>query len=393
MPKHDFMTAKAVANRQKSKGLQKLRWYCQVCNKQCRDENGFKAHTSGDAHQRQMLIVASNPTKFIQGYSEMFERAFLENLRRSHTTKRVSAHVVYNEYIRDKHHVHMNATRWTTLSGFVQYLGKTGKCVVEETEKGWFIQYINRDPAAIARQEELKRKQQSSLDHEERNRRFIQAQVKEAREKFGNEQDDEKKPDTTKPRVDKVKLSLKVETKSKAPEVSKKPIVFSADDDSTLNPGENEAKTGGKRSAVDAIMAEEQRKRQRLDEEEDRSNRKENWVHQGIIVKVMDKNVGDGEYYKKKGQVLRVVDTFGAQVRMLDSGDELRVDQDDLETVIPLVGKTVRIVNGIGRGALATLLSIDEASFSVSVLITSGPKKGRTLDKVEYEDVCKVADE
>ena len=32
------MTPKAIANRIKSKGLQKLRWYCQMCQKQCRDE-------------------------------------------------------------------------------------------------------------------------------------------------------------------------------------------------------------------------------------------------------------------------------------------------------------------------------------------------------------------
>ena len=38
MPKHEFMTPKAIANRIKSKGLQKLRWYCQMCQKQCRDE-------------------------------------------------------------------------------------------------------------------------------------------------------------------------------------------------------------------------------------------------------------------------------------------------------------------------------------------------------------------
>lgn len=38
-----FLTPKAIANRIKAKGLQKLRWYCQMCEKQCRDENGFKA--------------------------------------------------------------------------------------------------------------------------------------------------------------------------------------------------------------------------------------------------------------------------------------------------------------------------------------------------------------
>ena len=38
MPKDGFLTPKAIANRIKSKGLQKLRWYCQMCQKQCRDE-------------------------------------------------------------------------------------------------------------------------------------------------------------------------------------------------------------------------------------------------------------------------------------------------------------------------------------------------------------------
>lgn len=38
MGKSDFLSPKAIANRIKSKGLQKLRWYCQMCQKQCRDE-------------------------------------------------------------------------------------------------------------------------------------------------------------------------------------------------------------------------------------------------------------------------------------------------------------------------------------------------------------------
>ena len=36
--KGGFLTPKAIANRIKSKGLQKLRWFCQMCQKQCRDE-------------------------------------------------------------------------------------------------------------------------------------------------------------------------------------------------------------------------------------------------------------------------------------------------------------------------------------------------------------------
>ncbi len=36
--KGGFLTPKAIANRIKAKGMQKLRWYCQMCQKQCRDE-------------------------------------------------------------------------------------------------------------------------------------------------------------------------------------------------------------------------------------------------------------------------------------------------------------------------------------------------------------------
>ena len=44
MPKAEKGSAKHLANKMKSKGLQKLKWYCQVCEKQCRDDNGFKCH-------------------------------------------------------------------------------------------------------------------------------------------------------------------------------------------------------------------------------------------------------------------------------------------------------------------------------------------------------------
>jgi DNA/RNA-binding protein KIN17 len=60
----------------------------------------------------------------------------------SHPSSRVSAKNVYNEFIADRHHVHMNSTKWLTLTEFVKHLGRTGQCKVEETEKGWFITLI-----------------------------------------------------------------------------------------------------------------------------------------------------------------------------------------------------------------------------------------------------------
>ncbi|CAH9078509.1 unnamed protein product, partial [Cuscuta europaea] len=136
-------------------GLQKLRWYCQMCEKQCRDENGFKCHCLSESHQRQMEVFGQNPNRMVSGYSEEFESSFLEHMKRSHRFSRVAATVVYNEYIADRHHIHVNSTEWATLTEFVKYLGRTGKCKVEETPKGWFFTYYHQDKTEKGREAKL----------------------------------------------------------------------------------------------------------------------------------------------------------------------------------------------------------------------------------------------
>ncbi len=73
MSKHGFLTPKAISNRIKAKGLQKLRWYCEMCQKQCRDENGFKCHTMSESHMRQMSIFRENPLEMMEKFSREFE--------------------------------------------------------------------------------------------------------------------------------------------------------------------------------------------------------------------------------------------------------------------------------------------------------------------------------
>jgi DNA/RNA-binding protein KIN17 len=116
----------------KSERTSKASMVFQMCEKQCRDENGFKCHCMSESHQRQMQVLGQNPTRVVNGYSQEFEQTFLDLMRRSHRFSRVAATVVYNEYINDRLHVHMNSTKWATLTEFIKYLGKTGKCKVEE---------------------------------------------------------------------------------------------------------------------------------------------------------------------------------------------------------------------------------------------------------------------
>ncbi len=102
-----------------------------------------------------MRVFSENSGRILDEFSREFERGYLQILSNRHGTKRVPANKVYQEYIGDKNHVHMNATVWTTLtglfiasfshmtplnstkiSGLCMHLGKEGKAVVDETEKG-----------------------------------------------------------------------------------------------------------------------------------------------------------------------------------------------------------------------------------------------------------------
>ena len=55
-----------------------------------------------------------------------------------------------------------------------------GKCVVDYTEKGWFVSYIDRNPETIKLQESKRNKEKMDLDDEEKTARFIEQQIRKA---------------------------------------------------------------------------------------------------------------------------------------------------------------------------------------------------------------------
>jgi DNA/RNA-binding protein KIN17 len=182
MPKAEVGSTKYIANKMKQKGLQRLRWYCQICQKQCRDENGFKQHTQSEGHVRAMLLVGEDPKKYIEDYSRQFMRDFLQLLKTSHGEKKVHMNHFYQEYIRDKEHIHMNATKWPSLTEFAKHLGREGICRVEEGERGLEIQWIDDSPEAIRRREDVKRKEKLMKGDEDMEARLLERQIKSARE-------------------------------------------------------------------------------------------------------------------------------------------------------------------------------------------------------------------
>lgn len=387
--KAEVGTPKYIANKMKSKGLQKLRWYCQMCQKQCRDENGFKCHTQSESHQRQLLLFADNSKRLLDDFSKEFASGMLEVLKRQFGTKRVAANRVYQEYITDRNHLHMNATRWVSLTGFVKYLGREGKCVVDETEKGWFITYIDRDPETIAMQEKLQRKVKMAKDDQERELAFLKKQIKRGKQ-FAKDTEPE-------PEVEEIDINaedrekLKIDIAVVKPKVETKPIIFAETSKRKMDPDDSDGvkkekkirpSTSGKKNALDDIMATEEAAKER-------TNRKDYWLAEDIVVKIVTKSLGE-DYFNKKGVVVQVLDKYSAVVRMLNTKHKLKLDQAHLETVIPAVGKLVKVVNGAYRGSIAVLVSVHPDQFAVTIEIHSGLLKGRRVNNVQYEDISKL---
>uniref|UniRef100_A0A7S0WIK2 C2H2-type domain-containing protein n=1 Tax=Chlamydomonas leiostraca TaxID=1034604 RepID=A0A7S0WIK2_9CHLO len=441
MGKNDFLTPKAIANRIKAKGLQKLRWYCQLCQKQCRDENGFKCHQMSDGHRRQMEVFGMNPGRVVAGYSEEFEQAFLDHLKRAHPFSRVLAKNVYNEYINDKHHVHMNSTRWLTLTEFVKYLGREGKCKVDETEKGWWITLIHRDPMQDIDEEKRLKRTAAEKEEEERHLADMSAQLERARKMArlaGNDDDVVAATELVK-REDEGPLVLSLapgaakagegaagpsgagamlppKPRAPKPAAAAAVPVFGEDDDeggagpsSRANGGSGAAsgsgrdhdnghhaggsRSGAKESAVDRLMRQEMEAKARERERAaaaaakgSAGGRGEPWVVAGIVVKVMSKELEGHGYYKKKGVVDRVVERYVGEVEMLDSGDVVRVDQAQLETVIPQPGGAVLFVSGPHRGSKGKLQEINTDKYQAKVQMSDGRSVW-----AEYEEISKLA--
>lgn len=195
----NFTSAKYMNKQLKARGLQKLKFYCQVCNKQCRDANGFKSHIKSSFHLKNISTITA---KDIDNYTEQFEENFLRELRTNHGEKKVVANKFYNELIKDRDHVHMNATHFRSLTGFLKQLAQRGKIRVYHDDidqlddkmdlSQLWISYIDDSALNIKRKEQLE-----ELKNAELNEIQLQNYLKQQKQKAEQleeeiESDDEK---------------------------------------------------------------------------------------------------------------------------------------------------------------------------------------------------------
>ncbi|CAK9827728.1 DNA/RNA-binding protein KIN17 [Anthophora retusa] len=390
MGKHEVGTPKYIANKIKAKGLQKLRWYCQMCQKQCRDENGFKCHTMSESHHRQLLLFADNASRYMDQFSKEFSHGYLNLLKRQFGTRRVPANRVYQEYIADRTHIHMNATIWLTLTAFVKWLGRTGQCVVDETEKGWYVTYIDRDPETLAAQEKKAKKQKMDKDDEERMMEFIEKQVEKGQQEGSGSSDSFKEPLTRPDNDTPLVLDMKINKKPKI-----LPIIKQEKSDRSSTNSESVSMISDiKREAQDEEYTDKEissikseKLRSTLSKDDDNL---EGWLRKGLMVKVITKSLGD-RYYKSKGVVETTEKSNFVGKIKLKSPEEvqnhvIKLDQEYVETVIPAIGKEVMILWGKHKGMRGGVYKLHIEHYSVDVKLH---QDNTVVRKLPYEQVCK----
>jgi DNA/RNA-binding protein KIN17 len=90
-------------------------------------------------------------------------------------------------------------------------------------------------------------------------------------------------------------------------------------------------------------------------------------------------------------EIIAVHNDYIAELKVSDTGDILKIDQSELETVLPALDRPVKVVNGSYRGQEAQLIELVTQDFCATIKLLTGPRRGTTVSRVPYEDICKLA--
>ena len=114
---------------------------------------------------------------------------------------------------------------------------------------------------------------------------------------------------------------------------------------------------------------------------------RENWIRKGLQVKVLNKTVGDGILYKKKGVITDLIDEYTAKVKV--EKYTVKIDQDELQTTIPKKGEIGLVINGPLVNEKVKILMIHKDKDYCEAEIVTGVHRGKLVRKMYYDDICK----
>jgi DNA/RNA-binding protein KIN17 len=349
--------------------LFKQKYFCQICDRQCRDKDGFICHMNSNTHKLNMERVAQNPEEYINNYSFQFEKDFLDVLKRLSHSSYISANRVYQEYITDKTATHMNATRWSTLTDFIKNLQQRGKIEIKEQKdlKDILIKLVDIDP-------DKRLLNERKINHRKTEEIKLQKEFKKIR-------------------------NLPVEESEKS-QINLEKILSSTDESKILGKIEFSFKSDSKKNVIKKTDFLQKKRNKTYDSEIDsdygkkKDERKEisissinsekifidvinhPWISKNLMVKINDPKIPS--LNNKIGIIKRVIDDFLAEVEIIQ---ELKETQETNETTHKENPTLIRIDQAY---LLPTILS-PSSNISSQVKILFGENKNEICQLVSVD--------
>lgn len=401
----------------------KQKYFCQMCNRQCRDKDGFNCHLKTETHKRNVEIVSRNPEEFINKYSYEFESGFLDILKRTHPDVFVSANKIYQEYISDKFSTHLNATKWSSLTGFLKHLEAKGKCELIVTDKEIKIRYIDLSPESLRERNEKEKKVKAELNEEKR-RNYEMKKILEKAENVKIEKNilksidiKDKKNDNAVNPEDLKNISITFDKVKTVSEKFKPHNIFSnygnlknkSEKNDSLNEKNKEIDMD---NDIECRLLENKRKNdseheirindinkhrlisrshQLIEEVDEIDFENIPWLTQGLIVRIKDKQLNDGKFFHKKAIVLNLDpnNEYIAEVELIPDTSssiktKLKIDQAFLEPVIPKENTPIKILFGKHKNKLGQLKQIKLSNKSCNITLNT-----KESIKLSLNSICK----
>jgi len=396
-------------------GLYKQKYFCQMCNRQCQDRDGFNCHLKSETHKRHMEMVSMNPQKFINEYSSEFESGFLDILKRLHPNEFVSSNFIYQQYITDKFSTHLNATKWTSLTGFLKHLQTDGKCELKLTDKEIKIKYIDLTPESIIEKRDKEKKIKSQLREEKRKneemKKIMEKAEKEKSEAKISQKDDKDKAPVIDPESLK-NISISFENNLGKKNLHKTQNFTISTNLTQIKSDRNQKISDNIDKGNQAYLLGHKRKEDlNLDKEvypskSTSNNVKESifenseddfdlindpWISKGMIVRIKDKQLNEGKYLNKKAVILGLTqdNEFIAEAELISDDKSvnkiiIKIDQAYLEPVIPSENNEVAILFGKHKGRSGRLKEI-RLSYKQCLVQLSG---GDGTISIKLNNIC-----
>lgn len=328
----------------------KEKFFCQICNRQCQDKDGFNCHLKSKTHQKNIERVAKNPEKYIDNYSNDFKRDYLDFLKREHKNEWVSANVIYDKYIKEKDNVPLNATKWESLIKFLQHIAEEKLINLQPREDDILIKYIDKT---------FTQKKESKIDKTDKMLKTF--------EKIERISDN---------------INLIKEKKNiKEADVSQ----FSGFEISFGNNAEksNTSTSHSLFNNTDTPLLSQKRKNIEIMEKSNSNYKKDEaeetlWISTGLKVIINKK-------YKYSKGIIQTIKGNVAEVKIPDSKDTIKIPQSFLAPKPPSIGSLSKIISGKNVSEIGVIENI-ESDGETCIFKSSSTKK---TFKINIKDVCR----